>query len=153
VTAAGIIGPYLFDTPTVMSDVYLQMVQRYAIDELPLQIRLAGYFQQDGAQPHFALTVHAYLNHTFPGRWIGHSGPLPWPLDSPDLTPCDFWLWGMVKERVYSRKIHDISDSKDRTQTVVSSIPCKMCVWALNGTVARWLLCGKHEGEQVETVL
>jgi len=24
---------------------------------------------------------------------------------------------------------------------------------ALNGTVARWLLCVKHDGEQVETVL
>ena len=30
---------------------------------------------------------------------------------------------------------------------------CEMCVWALNGTVARWLLCVKHDGEQVETVL
>jgi len=49
-------------------------------------------FQQDGAPPHFALTVRAYLDHTFPGRWIGRSGPLPWPPHSLDLTPCDFWL-------------------------------------------------------------
>jgi len=27
------------------------------------------------------------------------------------------------------------------------------CVRALNGTVAHWLLCVKHDGEQVETVL
>ena len=67
VTAAGVIGPYFFDIPTVTSDVYLQMVQQYAINELPLQIRLAGYFQQDSALPHFALTVRAYLDHTFPG--------------------------------------------------------------------------------------
>ena len=38
-------------------------------------------------------------------------------------------------------------------RTVVSSIPREMCVWALNGTVARWLLCVKHDGEQVETIL
>ena len=45
VIAAGVIGPYFFfDTPKVTSDFYLQMVQQYAIDELPLQIRLAGYF-------------------------------------------------------------------------------------------------------------
>ena len=113
------------------------MVQQYAIDELPQQIRLAGYFQQDGAPPHFALTVRAYLDRTFPGRWIGRSGPLPWPPHSPDLTPCDFWLWGMVKERTYSRKIRDINDLKDRIRTVVSSIPREMCVRALNGTVAR----------------
>ena len=53
-----------FDAPTVTSDVYLQTVQQYAIDDLPLQIRLAGYFQQDGAPPHFALTVRVYLDHT-----------------------------------------------------------------------------------------
>jgi len=28
-----------------------------------------------------------------------------------------------------------------------------VCVRTLNGTVARWLLCVKHDGEQVETVL
>ena len=49
----------------------------------------------------------------------------------------------MVKERVYGRKIRDISDLKDRIRTVVSSIPREICVRALNGTVARWLLCAK----------
>ena len=38
-------------------------------------------------------------------------------------------------------------------RTVVSSIPREMCVRALNGTVARWLLYVKHDGEQIETVL
>jgi len=41
----------------------------------------------------------------------------------------------------------------DSIQTVISSIPHEMCVWALNGTVARRLLCVKHDGEQDETVL
>ena len=55
--------------------------------------------------------------------------------------------------RVYSTKILDINDLKDRIRTLVSSIPHEMCVRALNGTVARWLLCVKNDGEQVETVL
>ena len=76
-----------------------------------------------------------------------------WPPHSPDLTPSDFWLWGVVKERVYSRKIRDINDPKDRIRTVVSSVPREMWVRALNGTVARRLLCVKQDGEQVETVL
>jgi hypothetical protein len=49
--------------------------------------------------------------------------------------------------------VMDINDLRDRIQTVVPSIPHKMCVWALNGTVARWLLCVKQDGEQVETAL
>ena len=44
------------------------------LDALPLQIRRVGYFQQDDAPPHYALTVRAYLDHTFPGRWIDRAG-------------------------------------------------------------------------------
>jgi len=59
----------------------------------------------------------------------------------------------MLKLMDYSRKIRDINDLENRIRTVVSSIPCEMCVRALNGTVARWLLCVKQDGEQVQTVL
>jgi hypothetical protein len=59
----------------------------------------------------------------------------------------------MVKKRMYSTKILDVNDLKDRIQTVISFIPRKMCVRALNGTVVRWLVCVKHDGEEVDTVL
>jgi hypothetical protein len=142
------LGSTFFDTQTVASDVYLQTVQQNTLDEHPLQIRLAAYFQHDGAWPHFARTVRAY-----PGRWIGRGGPIQWPPHSPDLTPCDFWLWDMVKERVYSRKVPNINELKDRIQTVVSSIPSEMCVRVLNATVTRWFLSVEYDGEQIETPL
>ena len=56
-----------------------------------------------------------------------------------------------LKYRVSQNYVN--TDLKDRIRTVVSSVPREMCVRALNGTVARWLLCVKHDGEQVETVL
>ena len=31
----------------------------------------------------------------------GDNQLLPWPPCSPDLTPCDFFLWGFVKDSVY----------------------------------------------------
>jgi hypothetical protein len=52
---------------------------------------------------------------------------------------------------VYSRKVRNINELKDRIQTVVSSIPREMCVRALNAIVARWFLCVEHDGEQIET--
>ena len=73
----------------------------------------------------------------FTGGWVGYTG-----LVKIMLTLMD-----------YSRKIRDINDLKYRIWTVVLSIRREMCVRALNGTVARWLLCVKHDGEQVETVL
>ena len=68
-----------------------------------------------------------------------------------------YYNTGLVKIMLtlmdYSRKIRDIIDLKDRIRTVVSSIPHEMCIRALNRTVARWSLCVKQDGEQVETVL
>jgi hypothetical protein len=29
-----------------------------------------------------------------------------WPLLSPDLNPCDFYLWGTLKAKVYMNSLH-----------------------------------------------
>jgi hypothetical protein len=58
----------------------------------------------DMSPPHFHLEVRRHLNTTLPQRWIGRtsrcngdSALIPWPPRSPDLTPCDSFLWGYVK--------------------------------------------------------
>jgi hypothetical protein len=45
-------------------------------------------------------------NATLPNRWTVKAGAageecMKWPRQSPDLTPCDFFLWGYVKEQVF----------------------------------------------------
>jgi hypothetical protein len=81
-----IYGPFFFDERTVNGATYLNMVQNPLVPQLQ-QVR--GFlrrviFQQDGAPPHFALDVRAYLDQTFTDRWIGRAGPLAWPPRSAD---------------------------------------------------------------------
>ena len=71
-------------------------------------------FQQDGAPPHWGLEVRQFLNDTFPERWIGRDGPIPWSPRSPNITPLDFFLWGYVKDIVYRTKVRDVSDLQQR---------------------------------------
>lgn len=146
----GVLGPYFFNAQTVTGDSYLDMLQNFVVDNLPLRILTSGYFQQDGAPPHYSLAVRNYLDDTFGRRWIGRAGPLAWPARSPDLTPCDFWLWGMVKERVYATRPIDINDLKERITTVVRSIPKEMCERAMASMVKRLHKCIENEGIQVE---
>ena len=40
---------------------------------------------------------------TFPGRWISGCGPFDWPARSPDLTPCDLFLWEYLKDIVFKQ--------------------------------------------------
>ena len=62
--------------------------------------------QQDGCPTHFHNDVRDCLNTNFPQRWIGRFGQedvavMLWPPRSPDLTPCDFFLWRFVKDTVF----------------------------------------------------
>ncbi|GBN90917.1 hypothetical protein AVEN_239312-1, partial [Araneus ventricosus] len=53
---------------------------------------------QDGAPPHIAATVKQLLNlHFGNGRIISRHFLTAWPPRSPDLNPCDFWLWRLTK--------------------------------------------------------
>ena len=60
--------------------------------------------QLDGAPPpNFHRNVRVFLNRVLQQRWIGRAAKgdnhlLPWPPRSPDLTPCDFFLWGFVRQ-------------------------------------------------------
>jgi len=80
-------------------------------------------FMHVGAPPHFALGVRDWLYQKFPGRWLGRRGPHGWPAGSPDLTPCDFFLWDWAKEEVYRSKSHTLEQLKDRIRQVITNIP------------------------------
>jgi len=96
-TATMVIGPYLL-RDTMNAERCLQMMEDYAwpivsgwenIDELVCM--------QDGAPPHFALSVCDWLDQKFLERWLGRRGTHEWPARSPDLTPCDFFPVGLGK--------------------------------------------------------
>jgi len=56
-------------------------------------------------------------------RWLGRRGPHEWPARSPDLTPCDFFLWGWAKEEVYWAKPRTIEQLEDRIRNVITNVP------------------------------
>ena len=62
-------------------------------------------FQQDSSQAHYK-DMQGYLNRNLPQRWIGRTGKeddalMQWPPQSQDLTLCDFFFWGFVKDSVF----------------------------------------------------
>ena len=53
-------------------------------------------FQQDGATAHTSKLAQAWLQERMP-RFIPKKD---WPPNSPDLNPCDYYLWGRLKNLV-----------------------------------------------------
>ncbi|GBO01369.1 hypothetical protein AVEN_275664-1 [Araneus ventricosus] len=72
-------------------------------------------FMQVGASQHIAIPVKQLLNlHFGNDRIISRHFPTTWPPWSPDLNPCDFWLWGYLKNVVYGGPIANLAELKNR---------------------------------------
>ena len=86
---------------TMNSDRYCQILENKVIPYFQRPENQRKFFQQDGAPPHFSLAARDLLNHHLPRRWIGRRGYTEWPPRSPDLTVCDFFLWGTLRDKVF----------------------------------------------------
>ncbi len=65
--------------------------------------------------PHWTRSVPDWLNEKFPDRWMGHGSPnMQWAPHSPNLSVCDFFLWGFIKSKVYTTRPRDIPELKER---------------------------------------
>lgn len=104
-----VIGPYILpnrlNSPTYL--VFLRDILPELMEEVPLEERIGMWFQHDGAPAHFGNIIREYLDLTFGECWIGRGGPTLWPPRSPDLTPLDFYVWGRMKELVYSSPVEN----------------------------------------------
>ncbi|GFY24194.1 uncharacterized protein TNCV_1012471 [Trichonephila clavipes] len=100
--AGGIIGPYFFKNDeghnvTVNGDRYRAMITNFFIPELNNHDVQELWFQQDGATCHTARATIDLLKETFGDRLISRFGPVNRPPRSCDLTPLDYFLWGLCK--------------------------------------------------------
>ena len=132
----GIIGPFFFEG-SVDGDSYLKMIRDKFYPEFQaLQDSSRLLLMQDGAPPHWAKSVRNWMNVHLPDRWIGRGNAndenVPWPPRSPDLTPMDFFLWGFIKSKVYTRNYENLEDLKASITAAFQEIPSQM----INSSVA-----------------
>lgn len=108
-----IIGPFFFDR-NLNGNLFLDFLQNdfwEAVHNLPIHMRVNLKVQLDGSPVHNAARVREWLNQNYPNHWIGPNSPLVlWPPRSPDLTPLDFFLWGILKEKVYQSRPQSVQD-------------------------------------------
>lgn len=124
-----IIGPYFFEDDngravTVNSERYVEMITNFFIPELRrrrVPIRRV-WFQQDGATAHTARASMDVIRPLFPGRVISRFGDVHCPPRSPDLSICDFFLWGYLKARVYENKPRTLDELKDAIRVEVAQV-------------------------------
>jgi hypothetical protein len=46
----------------------------------------------------------------------------PHPLSSPDLSPCDFWFFGIAKGKMKDREFHTVQDIRRRLTEIWNNL-------------------------------
>ncbi|UYV81676.1 hypothetical protein LAZ67_20001949 [Cordylochernes scorpioides] len=108
-------------------------------------------FMQDGGPPHISRGAKQLLKDTFgEDRVISRHFIHQWPSRSPDLTPCDFWLWGYIKSRVYRCRPTTLAMLKASIRRHVSSISTDMLFNAVQSVIYRLQAVFENEGRHIE---
>lgn len=146
-TSNGLLGPFFFEE-NVNGASYRDMLEQF----LWPQVKHRGlYFQQDGAPAHYSLTARTWLDKKFPGRWIGRRGPFEWPARSPDLSPCDFFLWGHLKNLVYREHPSTVEELRNKIAEACVEITQEMCSHVCESMPDRLQACLAIDGKQLKS--
>ena len=152
----GTFGLTFYHDKTMDGRKYHQLLQYRVLPELrnwnggDLQ-RLV--WTQDGAPCHVTNANMRYLDSQFGDRVVsrkfirGHD----WPARSPDLNPCDFFLWGYLKSKVYTPRPVTIDHLQANIEREVAALDPQMIGRALRDVKARCERVITNNGGHIES--
>ena len=104
---------------------YLRIIRYHVIQRefVRLGINKANsWWIQDGATPHTSNASLRYLRGQFPGKVVSNRGDVEWPPRSPDLTVCDFFLWGYMKQQIWERPRNLQPQTLDQLKASITNV-------------------------------
>ncbi|GBM43352.1 hypothetical protein AVEN_166096-1 [Araneus ventricosus] len=141
-------------TEEYVLEIFLQVKQKYepvSPDMHPGKCLQDFIFLQDGAPPHIDHRIKKLLRqHLTDARVISRHFPTAWPPRSPDITPCDFWLWNFLKDNIYRKRPASLPDLKDSIRRHVLDIPAESLRSAVENMVLSLEHIVEHEGGHIE---
>ncbi|GBO46894.1 hypothetical protein AVEN_186267-1 [Araneus ventricosus] len=148
------IGPSGLVICTVNGTRYESLLRNHLIPALQQRGHVdRKIFMQDGAPPHIAGTVKQLLNlHFGNDRIISRHFLIAWPPRSPDLNPCDFWLW-RLKDVVYGNPIVNVGEFQNRITQHIHNITNETLRSVVEHPVLRFQLIGENAGQHIEHFL
>ncbi|GFS73474.1 uncharacterized protein TNCV_1101811 [Trichonephila clavipes] len=76
-----------------------------------------------------------------------------WPPRPPDLSPCDYWLWGYLKSQVYRDRPTSLGMLKDNIRLQCLTVTLDMLYTAVHNIIPRLQLLLRNDGGHIEHFL
>ena len=109
------------------------------------------WWAQNGAPALRVIEVRDRLNEVFgENRVIALQHNVEWPPRSPDLTPCDFFLWGYLKNKVFTTPPENISMCYATEEFNALGQQPEMIRHVISGMHRRTIRCVERNGGHVE---
>ncbi|GBM26475.1 hypothetical protein AVEN_206164-1 [Araneus ventricosus] len=159
VCSRSIIGSF-FMRGTISSERYIPILEQFVSTQLELKDRpRIEWFMQDWARPHRTEKMFRFLDEYFGNRVIAldypkFTGPgMDWPPYSPDLTPCDYFLCGALKDTVYGNHPSTLDELESTICVAYNSISVEI----LKDVMSNFILRLRHlifsNGEHFENIV
>ena len=149
ISASRIVGPIFYEG-TINSERYIAQILRPFFSELTEEEKTFGFFQQDGATAHTANDSMNVLQSVFEDRIISRG---LWPARSPDLSACDYYLWGNLKEKVYVNNPRTLQELKDNIRNEVNLISIDELQKVSQNMFTRCGVCIREGGRHFQHLL
>ena len=155
----GIFDSFFFEegeeTATVTSDSCIRMFENCFLPELRKRgiDKTSMWFQQDGATTHTARASMTAVRGAFPNRVISRFGDLPWPPRSPDLSMCDFYLWGFLISRVYAGTPRTLGEFKTAIRENIQEIGEETLVKVEANFRRPLQICARENGHYLSDII
>ena len=107
------------------------------------------WFQEDGSTCHTASETTELLRENFPGRVMSCN----WPPRSCDSTPCDCFLRGLVKSRVYANKPQTDPELKAEIRRATGETEPQLCGNVADSFIKRATVCQQIRGGHLSDVV
>ncbi|QQP50280.1 Transposable element tcb2 transposase, partial [Caligus rogercresseyi] len=115
-----VMPPHFFEPKQkVNQEVYLEVLSNVVKPWIDTVASGRKYtFQQDSAPAHKAKTVQAWLKENVPHFW----DPQTWPSNSPDLNPCDYYLYEKLEGEACATHHNSVEALKSSITSVAMSL-------------------------------
>ena len=78
---------------------------------------------------------------------------MEWPARSPDLSPCDVFLWEYLKGKVFKNRPRSLEDLKERIQQEIDSIPPELTRRVMKNFRERLQQCVANDGRLMSDLI
>ncbi len=131
----------------VSGERYLEILRRFCVSmsrKRPQRWEQQDFtLQHDGAPAHRCDEVVQFLARN-------NTEVLPHPGYSPDLAPCDFWLFAWIKKHTKGQRFASVDELCKTIDSVIKSIPECDYHRAIYNLPGSWIKCSEADGGYFE---